>query len=57
MPNTYTRIYIHLVFAVLGRESLILPHFRENLYKEITGIVTKQGHKLIQIGGMPDHVF
>ena len=25
MPNTYTRIYIHLVFGVLGREALILP--------------------------------
>jgi putative transposase len=54
MPNTYTRIYIHLVFAVLEREALILPSFREELYKEMTGIVTKLGHKLLQIGGMPD---
>jgi REP element-mobilizing transposase RayT len=56
MPNTYTRIYIHLVFAVLGREALISPSFREELYKEMTGIATKLGHKLLQIGGMPDHV-
>jgi putative transposase len=56
MPNTYTRIYIHLVFAVLGRDALILPSFREDLYKDVTGIVTELGHKLIQIGGMPDHV-
>ncbi len=56
MPNTYTRIYIHLVFAVLGREALIASSFREELYKEMTGIVTKLGHKLLQIGGMPDHV-
>jgi len=55
MANTYTRIYIHLVFAVLGRDAPILPSFREKLYKEMTGIVTKLGHKLIQLGGMPDH--
>jgi len=40
----------------LGREALISPSFKEDLYKEITGIVTKLGHKLLQIGGMPDHV-
>ncbi|GEM_PF-6570313 len=34
MPNTYTRIYIHLVFAVLGREALISPSFKEDLYDE-----------------------
>ena len=41
MANTYTRIYIHLVFAVLGRDALIGPSFKEKLYKEMNGIVTK----------------
>jgi len=37
--STYTQIYIHVVFAVKGRNSLIQPAWEERLYKYITGIV------------------
>jgi putative transposase len=56
MANTFTQIYIQTVFAVNGRLSLIRPEFKEDLYKYITGIVRNNGHKLISINGMPDHV-
>ncbi|MDR1543731.1 MAG: IS200/IS605 family transposase [Prevotellaceae bacterium] len=56
MANTYTQIHIHAVFAVQNRMSLIQTMWEEELYKYITGIVTDNGHKLLQIGGMPDHV-
>lgn len=56
MPNTYTQIYIHTVFTVQNRLSLINSKWRDELYMYISGIVTKQGHKLISIGGMPDHL-
>lgn len=56
MPNTYTQIYIHIVFTVQNRLSLINSKWRDELYMYISGIVTKQGHKLISIGGMPDHL-
>ena len=56
MANTYTQIYIHYVFAVQNRLSLIQPKWKNDLYKYITGIVEQQGHKLLQIGGMSDHV-
>jgi putative transposase len=56
MANTFSQIYIQTVFAVSGRLSLIKPAFKEDLYKYITGIVRNQGHKLITINGMPDHV-
>ena len=55
MANTFPQIYIQTVFAVENRQSLITD-FKEDLYKYITGIVTKQGQKLIAINGMPDHV-
>ena len=38
------------------RLSLILPHWEELLYKYIAGIIRRQGHKLLAINGMPDHV-
>jgi REP element-mobilizing transposase RayT len=56
MANTYTQIYLHVVFAVEGRQSLIVPEHNDELQKYITGIVTAQKHKLIAINNMPDHL-
>jgi REP element-mobilizing transposase RayT len=56
MANTYTQIYLHVVFAVEGRQNLIAPEHNDELQKYITGIVTAQKHKLIAINNMPDHL-
>src|ERR1051326_4054477 len=56
MANTYSQIYIQIVFAVDGRLSLIKLDFKEELHKYITGIVSNSGQKLIAINGMSDHV-
>ena len=55
MANTYTQIYIQAVFAVQGRQNLIRPERKEELHKYITGIITRQGQKLLAIHCMPDH--
>ena len=55
MANTYTQIYIHVVFAVQARQCLIRPEFKDELQKYMTGIVTNNGQKLIAINNMPDH--
>jgi putative transposase len=56
MANTYTQIYLHVVFAVEGRQSLIAPGHNDELQKYITGIVSTQRHKLIAINNVPDHL-
>ena len=56
MANTFTQIYIHFVFAVKNRVSLIQAEWKDELYKYITGIVQKNGHKLIVINGTANHV-
>jgi putative transposase len=56
MANTYSQIYIQIVFAVEGRQNLIDPKHNDDLQKYITGIVTKQRQKLIAVNNMPDHV-
>lgn len=56
MANTYTQIYIQVVFAVSGRQNLLNKDHKEELHKYITGIVTNRGQKLIAINSMPDHV-
>ena len=55
MANTYTQIYIHVVFAVQGRQNLIRPEHKDELQKYMTGIVSRQNQKLIAINNMPDH--
>jgi REP-associated tyrosine transposase len=55
MANTYTQIYLHVVFAVSGRARVISSARREELQKYISGIVTRKGQKLIAIYCMPDH--
>jgi putative transposase len=55
MANTYTQIYLHVVFAVSGRACVIRPDCKEELQKYISGIVTQRKQKLIAINCMPDH--
>ncbi len=56
MANTYVQIYLHYVFAVHNRDCAIMPEWKDELYKYITGIVTNQRQRLYAIGGMYDHV-
>lgn len=56
MANTYSQIYIQIVFTVKGRENLIKKENREELHKFITGIVSNREQKLLAIFAMPDHV-
>ena len=56
MANTYSQIYLHVVFAVEGRQNLISAQHNDELQKYITGIVSEQKQKLIAINNMPDHV-
>jgi REP element-mobilizing transposase RayT len=55
MPNTYSQIYIQVVFATEARQNLIRVENKEEIHKYITGIVTLQGQKLLAIHCMPDH--
>ena len=56
MSGTYSQIHIQAVFAVTNRESLIMKPWKDELFRYITGIIQNNGHKLLAINGMPDHV-
>lgn len=56
MSSTYSQIYIQVVFAVKGKQSLIQDSWEEELYKYITGIVQNKGQKMLAINGMSDHI-
>jgi putative transposase len=56
MPNTYSQIYIQIVFAVRGRENFISEKFKDTLEKYICGIVNNNKSKPLAIYCNPDHV-
>ena len=56
MANTYSQLYFHIVFAVKGRANLIKTHWKDELYKYISGIITNKDQKLMIINGMPNHL-
>jgi putative transposase len=56
MPNTYSQITIHAVFAVKHRKNFIIKDWRDELHRYIAGIINKKGAKSLAVGGWLDHV-
>ena len=56
MPNTYSQITIHAVFAVKYRKNFISKDWRDDLHKYIAGIITNNDAKSLAVGGWLDHV-
>ncbi len=55
MANTFSQLYVQVVFAVKNRESLIHKNNREELQKYISGIIENRNAKLLAIYCMPNH--
>ena len=56
MADTYTQIYIHIVFSVKSRQFLIPKQHKSELHGYIMGIMKKKKQTVIQINSMPDHI-
>lgn len=55
MANTYTQMYVQIVFAVHGRANLINDSLRDELEKFICGIISGNKCKPLAIYCNPDH--
>src|ERR1044071_2119930 len=56
MSDTFSQLYVQIVFATKGRKGVIHFSWEEELYKYITGIVQNKYQKMLAINGMPDHI-
>ena len=56
MANTYTQLYVHIIFAVKNRIPLIKKEFSEEINQYITGIVKNKNQKVISINCVSDHI-
>ena len=55
MANTYTQLYVQIVFATQGRKNLIKERFRDELEKYMCGIVANNKSKPLAVYCNPDH--
>ena len=55
MANTYSQIYIQVVFAVQGQQNLLAKEWRQEVFKYMAGIIKAKGQKPIIVNGVEDH--
>lgn len=56
MANTYSRIYLQVIFAVKYRHALLNIKWRETIFKYIAGIINKKGHYSLAVNGYDDYI-
>ena len=56
MANTYTQIHLQCIFVVKYRDTVIGTSWKERLHKYIIAIINNNGHKLLAINSVPDHL-
>lgn len=56
MPQTYSQMLFHLIFATKDREPLLQIPIQQPLYDRLRELTQEEGGRLLEAGGMPDHV-
>jgi REP element-mobilizing transposase RayT len=54
--NTFTNIYLHVIFSVKYRAAMIEPFGRDSLHAYIASIINAHDHQTLIVGGTSDHV-
>lgn len=56
MANTYHQIYIHVIFAVKYRNSLINKTWKSQIQSVIGNLINENGCKTLIVNGTNDHI-
>jgi putative transposase len=56
MAGKYLSVQLHFVWSTGGRVPWISRNWRDDLYAYTRGVVTNKGGKIVEIGGIDDHV-
>ncbi len=56
MPQSLSRILIHLVFSTKNRERVLTPALQTELHPYLAGILNNIECPSLQVGGIEDHV-
>jgi putative transposase len=56
MPNTFTTLRYHIIFATKNREPFLASPLRERMHSYLGGCVRAEGGTPLEVGGVSDHV-
>ena len=56
MANTYSSLFLHVVFSTKNRTPWIVPEIQTRVWSYIGGVARTHNLTAIQIGGVEDHV-
>lgn len=56
MPQSLSKILLHLVFSTKYRAKIISPDISSELHSYIAGICRKNGSQAFRVGGVEDHI-
>jgi putative transposase len=56
MPQSLASLHVHIIFSTKNREPFITADLAPRLYEYTAGIARATDCRLVQAGGMPDHV-
>lgn len=56
MPNSYSKMYCQVVFAVKYRKATIETPFKSKLFAVIGNLIKESGGELLIVNGVKDHV-
>lgn len=56
MANTFSQIYLHIVFSTKNRVDWIDPQIEDRVWAYIGGIARKHKMTAIQVGGIDNHI-
>jgi len=56
MSNTYTSLYIHIIFSTKDRAPIIHPEWQDRLRAYLGGIARDNKMKALEVGGTADHI-
>jgi putative transposase len=56
MSSSFTQLYLHIIFAVGGKKSMLNSANEQEIYHFISQVAEKQGHEILIINGTTDHI-
>ena len=56
MPNTYSSLYCHTIFAVKFRHAAIQNSFKKELFGVLGNLINESGCSTVIVNGVSDHV-
>ncbi len=56
MPQSLSRVLVHLIFSTKNREPVLSPAIRDELFPYLAVVLSNDGCPPVRVGGVADHV-